>query len=196
MTQDPTDDAKPVAITQLLDRWRAGDASAHEALVAAVYPTLRAISQRHLRAGAAITLSATELVHEGYLRLVGREDAQYANRDHFYAVASLVIRNVLVDAWRERAALKRGGEFERITLSALDDWPATEPGGLDVVDMDRLLDRLARVDERAAKLVELRFFAGLSIDEAARVTGRSATTAKRDWQFARAWMRAQLEAGA
>lgn len=194
--QDPTDDAARGAVTQLLDRWRDGDKTAETELMAAVYPTLRAISQRYLRAGAAITLSPTELVHESYMRLVGRANADYADRDHFYAVASLAIRNVLVDAWRERAAQKRGGDFERITLSALDDWPAPSRQGIDVVDIDRMLDRLARVDQRAAKLVELRFFGGLSIDEAARVTGRSSTTAKRDWQFARAWMRAQFEAGA
>lgn len=186
---DEANDA--AAITQLLARRRAGDASAEVELVEAVYPVLRAVAQRSLRGGAVVTLSPTELVHESYLRLFGRQHSNYNDRGHFYAVASLVIRSVLVDACRERLAQKRGGGFERITLDAIEDLP-TPDDGVDLLDLDRLLTRLARIDSRAAKLVELRFFAGLSIDEAADAAGYSATTAKRDWQFARAWLRDQI----
>ncbi|HVJ62873.1 MAG TPA: ECF-type sigma factor [Tahibacter sp.] len=187
----PDEASDATAITQLLARRRAGDAGAEAALVAAVYPVLRAVAQRSLRGGVAVTLSPTELVHESYLRLFGRQHSNFNDRQHFYAVASLVIRSVLVDACRERLALKRGGGFERITLDAIQDLPAPHEG-VDLLDVDRLLTRLARIDSRAAKLVELRFFAGLSIDEAADAAGYSVTTAKRDWQFARAWLREQL----
>ncbi|TDR39467.1 RNA polymerase sigma factor (TIGR02999 family) [Tahibacter aquaticus] len=178
------------AITQLLTRWRAGDSAAESALVEAVYPLLQALARRSLR-GAAITLSPTELVHESYLRLFAAHDADYNHRRHFYAVAALTIRNVLVDICRERQAQKRGGGLERVTLAAIDDLP-TAPEGIGLLDVDRLLTQLARIDSRAAKLVELRFFAGLSIHEAADTAGYSASTAKRCWQFARAWLHEQL----
>lgn len=185
------DDTDAAAITQLLARRLAGDGDAEAELIRAVYPVLRIVAQRSLRGGAAVTLSPTELVHEGYLRLFGRQAANYNDRRHFYAVASLVIRSVLVDACRERLAQKRGGGFERITLDAIENLPTPE-AGVDLLDLDRLLTRLARIDGRAAKLVELRFFGGLSIDEAADAAGYSVTTAKRDWQFARAWLRDQI----
>lgn len=187
----PTGTHDAAAVTRLLARLRDGDSAAEAELVEAVYPVLRDVAQRALRGGAAVTLSPTELVHESYLRLFGRQHADYNDRGHFYAVASRVIRNVLLDAYRERMAQKRGGDFERVTLDAIDDMP-TPGGGFDLIDVDRLLSRLSQIDGRAAKLVELRFFTGLSIDEAADAAGYSPRTAKRCWQFARAWLRDQL----
>jgi RNA polymerase sigma factor (TIGR02999 family) len=192
MMEDNTPrEGEGAAITQLLARWRDGDAAAESTLVDAIYPVLREISRRSIGSGPVVTLSPTELLHESFLRLFGRRETQYNDRRHFYAIASLVIRSVLVDACRERLAQKRGGGFERVTIGVIDDLPAPEHG-VGLIELDRLLTRLARIDARAAKLVELRFFAGLSIEDAADAAGYSVTTAKRDWQFARAWLRDQL----
>ena len=193
MAEHITSDNPPgdPAITRLLARWRDGDATAQAELVDAIYPVLREISRRNLAAGPIVTLSPTELLHESFLRLFGREETAYNDRRHFLAVASLVIRSVLVDACRERLAQKRGGALERVTLGVVDELPAPERG-VGLVELDQLLTRLARIDARAAKLVELRFFAGLSIEEAADAAGYSVATAKRDWQFARAWLRDQI----
>jgi RNA polymerase sigma factor (TIGR02999 family) len=180
-------------ITQLLDRWRGGEPGAESALIERVYPVLRALAQQRLSRGGNITLAATELAHEAYLKLSDQRDDGFRNRGHFFAIAAHVIRRLVVDHLRDRGALKRGGNALRVTLDAANDIAAPTGDGIDALDFDRLLTRLERIDARAAKLVELRFFAGLSIEEAATVTGISQATTKRSWQFARAWLRDQID---
>ena len=179
-------------ITQLLVRWRAGDPGAEATLIEAVYPTLRQLARQRLGRVGAMTLAVTDVVHEAYIKLVDQRDTEFQNRAHFYAISAHVIRRLLVDHQRERMALKRGGDDIRITLDADLDVPAADHG-IDILDIDQLLTRLQRIKERAAKLVELRFFAGLSLEDAAASLSISLATAKRDWQFARAWMLDQMQ---
>jgi RNA polymerase sigma factor (TIGR02999 family) len=179
-------------ITELLVQWRAGDAGAESALIEAVYPVLRQLARQRLSRAAPMTLAVTDLVHDAYIKLIDQRDTPFANRSHFYAISAHVIRRLLVDHQRERMALKRGGEDIRITLEAALDIPVME-STIDVLDIDRLLTRLERIKDRAAKLVELRFFAGLSLEEAADSLKVSLVTAKRDWKFARAWLHDQLQ---
>ncbi len=179
-------------ITQLLVRWRAGDAGAESALIEAVYPVLRQLARRRLGRAGPMTLAVTDLVHEAYIKLIDQRDTTFNNRAHFYAISAHVIRRLLVDHQRERMALKRGGDDIKVTLDAALDLPAVDTA-IDILDIDSLLTRLQRIKLRAAKLVELRFFAGLSLEEAAENLSISLATAKRDWQFARAWLQDQLQ---
>jgi RNA polymerase sigma factor (TIGR02999 family) len=181
-------------ITQLLVRWRAGDAGAEAQLIEAVYPVLRQLARSRLGRAGPMTLAVTDLVHEAYIKLVDQRDTGFANRAHFYAISAHVIRRLLADHQRERLALKRGGGDVKVTLEAALD-VAVDDAGIDILDIDSLLSRLERIKERAAKLVELRFFAGLSIEDAADALSISLATAKRDWQFARAWLLDQMQAG-
>jgi RNA polymerase sigma factor (TIGR02999 family) len=183
-------------ITRLLRAWREGDRSAETPLIEQVYPVLREIAQRRLRGGGSLTLSATELAHEAYFRLVDQRDSEFQNRAHFFAIAAHVIRRLVVDLIRERMALKRGGDVFHVTLEAVSDVAGDFHDGLVVLDVDQLLQRLERIDARAARITELRFFAGLSVEEVAEAEGLSPATVKRSWQFARAWLRDQLESGA
>lgn len=179
-------------ITQLLVQWRAGNVGAEAALVEAVYPVLRQLARKRLDRAGPMTLAVTDLVHEAYIKLIDQRDMEFSNRAHFYAISAHVIRRLLVDHQRERMALKRGGDDIKVTLDAALEVPAAE-SAMDILDIDGLLTRLERIKTRAAKLVELRFFAGLSLEEAAENLSISLATAKRDWQFARAWMQDQLQ---
>lgn len=182
-------------VTLLLARWKQGDQGAENELLEAIYPVLRKLAQQRMSSADAQVLAATELVHEAYLRLIEQRETDYQNRTHFYAIAARLIRRVLIDQVRERQAQKRGGDFVHVSLNhALDaDNPALV-GADDLLDIDRLLTKLERIKERAARIVELRYFTGLSIEEAAEACSVSLATAKREWQFARAWMQDQLGA--
>lgn len=180
-------------VTRLLQRWREGEKAAESALLEAIYPVLRKLAQQRMSAADAQAIAATELVHEAWFRLVDQRETDFQNRAHFYAIAARLLRRVLIDQVRERQAQKRGGAYLHVSLDhALDadDTPAI--GSDDLLDIDRMLTRLERIRERAARIVELRYFAGLSIEEAAQACGVSLATAKREWQFARAWMQDQL----
>jgi RNA polymerase sigma factor (TIGR02999 family) len=182
-------------VTQLLLRWRQGDSGAEAALMEAIYPVLRKLAQQRMSPGDQHILGATELVHEAYFRLVDQRETNYQNRAHFYAIAARMIRRVLIDQVRERGAQKRGGEQVHVSLNhALDADAPVLINADDLIDIDRLLTRLERIKERSARIVELRYFTGLSIEEAAEVCAISLATAKREWQFARAWMQDQLGA--
>lgn len=194
------------AVTELLRAWGAGDAQASEALATAVYAELRRqarLALRHESEGH--TLQTTALVHEAWLRLDAQHDARWESRTQFFAVAAQMMRRVLVDHARTRRALKRGGggAAAEVTLGAVDREGAasgTAPGresALDPVDLlalDDALARLAALDPHKARLVELRYFAGLSIAEAAEALGVSPATVGRDWAIARMWLRRELEA--
>ena len=174
-------------VTGLLLSWRQGDAAALDRLVPLVYDELRRVARRHLqRELPGHALQATALVHEVYLRLVDVERLTLNGRTHFFAVAAKLMRQVLVDQARRQHADKRGGGA---TMVSLDDVsPAAQPPSVDVLALDEALAALASIDARQSHVVELRFFAGLNIDEAAEALGISPATVEREWALARAWL--------
>jgi RNA polymerase sigma factor (TIGR02999 family) len=180
------------SVTYLLEQWSAGDRAAAEQLMPLVYDHLRRIAARHLRGRGDQTLQATAVVHEAYLRLQGQAPVAWASRGHFFAFAAHLIRQIVVDHVRRRHRLKRGGRSARVTLSEEMSWE--EPKSLDVLALDQALERLEEIDRRKAAVVELRFFAGLSLEETAVQLGVSAETVGREWRRARAWLSDQLEA--
>jgi RNA polymerase sigma factor (TIGR02999 family) len=179
---------------ELIAKWRAGDADALQRLLPLIYEELRRVASKHLRAERADhTLQTTALIHEAYLRLVGGEGAQINDHCHFVALASRLMRQVLVDHARARLAAKRQGGI-KVTLSeALD---VSEQKEVDLLAIDDALGRLAQFDPQQAQVVELRFFGGLSIVETSQAMSVSSATVKRDWTTARAWLRRELERAA
>ena len=185
------------AVTQLLRAWGAGDANASESLARLVYAELRRQARRALRKeGEGHTLQATALVHEAWLRLDGQHRARWESRAQFFAVAAQMMRRVLVDHARTRRAAKRGAAAVQVTLDAVDkEGTPDRSSALDAIDLlalDDALERLAAFDEKKAKLVELRYFGGLSIPEAAAALGISQATVGREWAVARMWLRREL----
>jgi RNA polymerase sigma factor (TIGR02999 family) len=186
----PTDE-----VTALLQAWGGGDREAGDRLLPLVYRELRRQAARYLRRERRDhTLPATALVHEAYLRLVG-EQAPWANRSHFFGVAARVMRQVLVDHARRHGAVKRGGGWTRVTLEGPEAAAAGKEKAIDVVLLDQALDELAVLDAGKARVVELRYFGGLSLEETAAALGVSASTVTRDWRMARAWLRRWILAG-
>jgi RNA polymerase sigma factor (TIGR02999 family) len=186
-----TDDQAQV--TKILDRLDGPDGPAAQELLPLVYEELRRLARAYFdRQGAAHTLQPTALVHEAFMRLADDRGADWSGRDHFFAVAAMAMRQILVDHARRRKARKRGGDWDRVTLEA-----AVAPSGtdLDVVDLDEALQRLAAHDPRQARVVTLRFFGGLSNEAVADVLGVSRATVANDWRFARAWLAGELRRG-
>jgi RNA polymerase sigma-70 factor (ECF subfamily) len=178
-------------ISALLDELRGGNAQAQIELVALIYPQLREIAQHYLRSErVGHTLQPTALVHETYARLFGSQRTDWKNRAHFFAAVATEMRRILVDYARARNAQKRPGKRAAISLSEIVNLP-TGPDQ-DLVVLDEALSRLAGVDARAARVVELRFFTGLNEQEAAEALGISISTLKRDWDYARAWLFSEL----
>lgn len=177
-------------VTGLLNAWRQGNQSAFEAVVPLVYDELRRLAHGHLRGERQQTLQTADLVHETYVRMVDSSRVQWQNRAHFFAIAARCMRRILVDAARTRQALKRGGEHVRVELDA--SLIVTDAPNLDLVALDRALETLAAMDGRRSRVVELRFFGGLTVDETARVLEVSPETVMRDWKVARAWLFEQL----
>jgi RNA polymerase sigma factor (TIGR02999 family) len=181
-------------ITGLLQAWNAGDADALERLVPLVYAELRRVARHHLRREApGQTLQPTALVNEVYLRLVHIKRLSWQSRTHFFAMCSRLMRQILVDVARARRMGKRGGAAIRLTIDA-DLLPAGAPLP-DLVALDDALTALERADPRKCRVVELRFFAGLSTEETADVLGVSTDTVSRDWKFAKSWLFRELRDG-
>lgn len=182
-------------VTRLLERWNEGDTSALPALLELVYGELRRIADRLLRGERHDhTLQPTALVHEAYLRLTGLREMRIENRRHFYGTAAEAMRRILVDYARQRKALKRGGgELQRVPLEAALNMPVDLR--LDFERMDQALVELAQHAPEKARVVELRYFAGLSIEETATVMDVSPATVKRHWTFARAWLFRAMQDG-
>jgi RNA polymerase sigma factor (TIGR02999 family) len=180
--------------SELLDRVHAGDHLAAEELMPLVYDELRRLAQSlMLQERPDHTLQATALVNEAYLRLLGQSQVDWKGKAHFRAIAAKMIRRVLVDYARAHQRDKRGGQAARLTLqeSSVLDSPNAEP--LDVLSLHEAVERLEQLNERQARVVELRFFAGLSVEETAEILHVSARTIKDDWRFAKAWLRMQLQ---
>jgi RNA polymerase sigma factor (TIGR02999 family) len=176
--------------TQLLQAWAKGDKVALEKLTPRVYKELRRIAGYQMRDEQGKTMQATELVHEAYFRLVDVKNVDWQHRAHFFAVAAAMMRHILLDRARKRIAGKRGGPAPKVNLDEIPDLGANR--ARELIALDDALKQLEAVDARKARVVELRFFAGLSIDEAAEVLGVSSDTVMRDWKTARAWLRSEL----
>jgi RNA polymerase sigma factor (TIGR02999 family) len=179
------------SVTELLARWSGGDISARDALVPLVYDELRRIARRCLTARASNhTLQPTALVHEAYLRLANRDALAVRDRAHFYSMAAQMMRQILIDHARKEQAAKRGGLAVTLTLDEAPEAtdPAKNISPLDLIALDDALKELASFDPRQCKIVELRFFGGLSIEETAEVVDISPATAKREWATARVWL--------
>jgi RNA polymerase sigma factor (TIGR02999 family) len=190
-------DAEPADITLLLRAWGRGDSQALERLTPLVYDQLLRLARKQMRAERqGHTLQSTALVHEAYLRLVQTGAIEWTDRVHFFAVAAQMMRRILVDAARARATKKRGGDLDRVDHADIDDLeglPAmSSERASDVCAIDDALASLARLDPRRAKVVELRFFGGLTIEETAAAMHVSPQTVMRDWNFARAWLTREL----
>ena len=187
----------PTGVTRLLLEWRDGDAQALDELAPIVYDELRRLARRYMRRErAGHTLQTTALVHEAYLRLVG-EDVAWEGRDHFFAIAATVMRRILVEFARRRQAEKRGGGVEDVPLHEVDrsPTPATASGpDAELLALDVALEQLASIDERKSRIVELRFFGGMTIDETACVLGVSHATVERDFKMAKAWLSSTMNA--
>jgi RNA polymerase sigma factor (TIGR02999 family) len=180
------------AVTALLLSWRQGDKAALDRLIPLVYDELRRVARARLKDERANhVLQTTALVHETYVRLIDLDRMTIQNRAHFFALAARLMRQVLVDYARRAQADKRGGG---VTIVALDDAGpvAAKMADVDVLALDEALEQLAAVDERLCRVVELKFFAGLNIDETAEALEVSAATVERDWSFARAWLYQRL----
>lgn len=193
-----TPPAVPAEVTQLLRRWSDGDDAAMHKLLPLVYQDLRMLARHHLRGEReGHTLQGTGLVHEAYLRMERFGAVQWQSRAHFFGWASAVMRHILVDHARARQSSKRGGDAQAVSLDALPDGGASAAvhvdDAFDLVALDTALQRLERLDEQQARVVELRFFGGLSVVETAESLGISAATVKREWATARAWLLRELD---
>jgi RNA polymerase sigma factor (TIGR02999 family) len=185
------------AVTELLVKWRGGDQEALQALLPLVYKELRDIAHRQLRRErSGHTLQSTALVHEAYLRLMDQGAPETQNRAHFVAVAARLMRQILIDYARSRGAQKRGAHLRVDTAQGDGAIAATQNQGVDVVALDEALNALSERDEQQSRIVEMRYFGGLTIDETAEVLRISPATVKRDWNMAKAWLSREMRRGA
>jgi RNA polymerase sigma factor (TIGR02999 family) len=201
-------------VTQLLAKWRGGNEAALGELTGLVYQELRSLAQRHLRRERSNhTIQRTALVHEAFVRLVNQQSVDWQSRAHFFGLASNLMRRILVDHARARLASKRGGGVDAVSLDEITNPTEPEDSGSsagphyaepgkvdgetdeDVAAIDEALTRLGALDERQAKIVEMRYFGGLTIEETAAAIGISDATVKREWTLARAWLRRELSKG-
>jgi RNA polymerase sigma factor (TIGR02999 family) len=177
----------PNQVTELLQGWRGGDGKALDALLPLVYKELRRLAHFQLRNERADhTLQSSALVHEAYLRLVGANPPRWESRTHFFAIASQLMRQILVDYARQHRAAKRGGSACKVSLQ--DAMVMPRQTDIDVIALDDALQTLAKIDERQSRVVELRFFAGLSVEEISEALEVGSATVQRDWTAARAWL--------
>ncbi len=180
-------------ITQLLKQWSDGDAEVLDDLMPLVYVELRRQASGYLRRERSNhTLQPTALINEVYLKLIDQRDVKWQNRAHFFAIAAQAMRRILVDYARERKREKRGGAAENLPLDEALTIVSQEKS-VDLVALDEALNKLAKFDERQAKVVELRYFSGLSIDETAEVLNVSNVTIRRDWNMAKAWLHQEIK---
>lgn len=183
----------PGEVTRVLQRLDAGDRDAVADLLPLVYSQLHALAEQQMvpeRAGH--TLQPTALVHEAYLKIAGKKQPHWNDRRHFYRAAAVVMRSILVNHARDRKRQKRGGEMEQVPWE--EHFAAIEERAIDLIALDEALDKLEAIDHRQTEMIELRFFAGLSIRETAEVMGVSERTVNADWSLARAWLLGEMDA--
>ena len=186
--------SSPNLVTALLGKWRAGDEHALEALVPLVYNELRRLAHRYLRHERPDhTLQSTALVHEAYLRLLNQGTHEFENRAHFFAISAQLMRQILVEYARSRKAAKRDGGH---TVTLHESMSLLKTRSLDLVALDDALNGLAELDARQSRIVELRFFGGLSVEETSSVLGISPATVKRDWATAKVWLHHEINRAA
>lgn len=180
---------EPKEITLLLQKWGSGDARSEAALVEAIYPVLRKLAHAQVRRSSHFTLQATELANEAYMRLIGQRDASWESRGQFFAIAATIIRRIVLDHFRHRASIRAGGEYQFTTIADLagSDIPAINES-VDWLAIDQAILGLEQENPELAKLVEMKFFSGLTNLQIAEVTGCSISTVERRWRFARAWL--------
>ena len=182
----------PLDVTQMLKEWSDGNQNIFDKLMPLVYEELRRQASRYLRKERSNhTLQTTALIHEAYLKLIDQKNVEWQNRAHFFAIAAQAMRRILVDYARERHRAKRGGAAENLSLEKAA-FIVSKEKSLDLVALDEALSRLAKFDERQARVVELKFFSGLDIDETAEVLGVSNATVRRDWNMAKAWLHQEI----
>ena len=187
--------ASSAQVSRLLVNWGLGDQDARDALIPLIYNELRRLARRHLwRERPDHTLQSAALVNEAYLRMVRQDPPQWQNRAHFFGVAAQMMLHILVDHARNRLAAKRGAGVPRLSLDP--EIALAQKPELDIVALDRALNKLATLDPQQGRLIELRFFGGLSIEDTSVVLGISPATVKREWATARAWLRRELKRGA
>jgi len=186
----------PAQITRLLHDWQGGSRAAFEALVPLVYDELHALAARQLaREWRYDRMQTTIVVHEAYLKLFGQREIDWQNRGHFFAIAAHLMRRILVDHARSRLRQKRGGAEVAETLDESMPAPARPVDAVDALDLDRALQKLELLDPDQARIVELRFFGGLTVEETAAAIGVSPATVKREWAIAKGWLHRELTAG-
>ena len=179
-------------VTDLLVHWSEGDQEALNKLIPLVYDELHKLASRYLRRERRDhTLQTTSLVHEAYLKLVNQRDANFENRLHFFAVAAQIMRRILVDYARRHHASKRGGDLYKLSLD--EALVTSEEKGADLLALDEALERLAAIDPRQSRVVELRVFAGLTLEETAQALNISPSTVRREWSMAKAWLHRQIK---
>ncbi len=179
-------------LTLLLDEWKRGDSSALQKLTPLIYDELRRLAHRYARRERnGHTLETTALVNEAYLRLAGDATPDWQNRNHFFAVTAQVMRHILIDHARRRRSLKHGGDAQQVSLG--DAALMADERARELIALDQALDELALLDARKSDVVQLRYFGGLSLEEAAETLGVSVMTVRRDWRAAKAWLFKRLE---
>ena len=180
-------------VTQLLIGWSNGDREALDALLPVVYEELRKQAARYLRhERVGHTLQTTALIHEAYLKLVDQKNVHWQNRAHFFGIAAQLMRRILVDHARAKKRTKRGGSDIRVSFNEANVMAPSQ--NLDIVALDEALARLSEIDEQQSRIVELRFFSGLTVEETAAVLAISPATVKRDWSMAKAWLHREISA--
>jgi RNA polymerase sigma factor (TIGR02999 family) len=181
----------PQTVTRWLIEWSNGDETALQKLMPLVYAELRQRAHRYMaRENPGHSLQTTALIHEAYLRLADQKDKQWQNRSHFFAVAAQAMRHILVDYARSRNAARRGGAARVVSIE--EAAVVSEERTIEIVELDEALETLAKVDPRKSRIVELRFFGGLSVEETAEVLNVSSITVMRDWNLAKAWLHREL----
>jgi RNA polymerase sigma factor (TIGR02999 family) len=192
------DSSQNQPVTRLLVQWSAGDEAALDELTALLYREMRSLAQRHLRRERCNhTIQRTALVHEAFVRLIHQDSVDWRSRGHFFALASTIMRRILVDHARARLTSKRGAGQEVQSLEEIDDDTADETADSDenITAIDGALTRLAAVDDRQVQIVQMRYFGGLTIEETAQALDISEATVKREWTLARAWLKRELSKG-
>lgn len=180
-------------VTQLLIGWSNGDREALDALLPVVYEELRKQAANYLRRErVGHTLQTTALIHEAYLKLVDQKNVHWQNRAHFFGIAAQLMRRILVDHARTKKRAKRGGSNIRVSFNEANVLAPSQ--NLDIVALDEALERLSEIDEQQSRIVELRFFSGLTVEETAAVLAISPATVKRDWSMAKAWLHREISA--